>query len=55
MRTPAQVAGQPGELMLGHGRDLPTVTAALLHGDIDAAFGRVPPRCPPGWRTASSA
>ncbi|CAM5566490.1 hypothetical protein GCM10010345_73490 [Streptomyces canarius] len=29
--------------MLGHGRDLPSVTAALLHGDIDAGFGRVHP------------
>ncbi|MFF5129345.1 LysR family transcriptional regulator [Streptomyces syringium] len=43
MRTLAQVAGSAGELMLGHGRDLPSVTAALLHGDIDAAFGRVHP------------
>ncbi|SPE47662.1 HTH-type transcriptional regulator GltC [Streptomyces netropsis] len=43
MRTLAQVAGQSRELMLGHGRDLPSVTAALLHGDIDAAFGRVHP------------
>ncbi|MFD7236024.1 LysR family transcriptional regulator [Streptomyces syringium] len=43
MRTLAQVAGDAGELVLGHGRDLPSVTAALLHGDIDAAFGRVHP------------
>ncbi|MFG2500877.1 LysR family transcriptional regulator [Streptomyces sp. NPDC048441] len=43
MRTLAQVAGQTGELVLGHGRDLPSVTDALLHGDIDAAFGRVHP------------
>ncbi|WP_058044155.1 LysR family transcriptional regulator [Streptomyces roseifaciens] len=43
MRTLAQVAGQAGELVLGHGRDLPSVTAALMHGDIDAAFGRVHP------------
>ncbi|MFD7300913.1 MULTISPECIES: LysR family transcriptional regulator [Streptomyces] len=43
MRTLAQVAGRAGELVLGHGRDLPSVTAALLHGDIDAAFGRVHP------------
>ncbi|KUJ67729.1 LysR family transcriptional regulator [Streptomyces albus subsp. albus] len=43
MRTLAQVAGRAGELALGHGRDLPSVTAALLHGDIDAAFGRVHP------------
>ncbi|MDT0450040.1 LysR family transcriptional regulator [Streptomyces hesseae] len=43
MRTLARVAGRAGELELGHGRDLPSVTAALLHGDIDAAFGRVHP------------
>ncbi|MFJ8076764.1 LysR family transcriptional regulator [Streptomyces sp. NPDC096176] len=43
MRTLAQVAGEAGDLTLGHGRDLPSVTAALLHGDIDAAFGRVHP------------
>ncbi|MGW2558615.1 LysR family transcriptional regulator [Streptomyces sp. NPDC001514] len=43
MRTLAQVAGRAGELVLGHGRDLPSVTDALMHGDIDAAFGRVHP------------
>ncbi|MEV0172253.1 LysR family transcriptional regulator [Streptomyces sp. NPDC050803] len=43
MRTLAQVTGQTGELVLGHGRDLPSVSHALLHGDIDAAFGRVHP------------
>ncbi|UNT00724.1 LysR family transcriptional regulator [Streptomyces tubbatahanensis] len=43
MRTLARVAGRAGELVLGHGRDLPSVTAALLHGDIDAALGRVHP------------
>ncbi|MEU3845029.1 LysR family transcriptional regulator [Streptomyces sp. NPDC028635] len=48
MRTLAEVAGRAGELMLGHGRDLPSVTAALLDGDIDAAFGRVHPPLPPG-------
>ncbi|MET9777830.1 LysR family transcriptional regulator [Streptomyces sp. NPDC006367] len=48
MRTLAQVAGQAGKLTLGHGRDLPSVTAALLHGDIDAAFGRVHPPLPAG-------
>jgi DNA-binding transcriptional LysR family regulator len=48
MRTLAQVAGRAGELALGHGRDLPSVTTALLHGDIDAAFGRVHPPLPPG-------
>lgn len=55
MRTLAQVAGRAGELVLGHGRDVRSVTAALLHGDIDAAFGRVHPRCTPGWHTVSSA
>ncbi|WP_326769840.1 LysR family transcriptional regulator [Streptomyces sp. NBC_01591] len=48
MRTLAQVAGRSGELALGHGRDLPSVTMALLHGDIDAAFGRVHPPLPAG-------
>lgn len=48
MRTLAQVAGQAGDLVLGHGRDLPSVTAALLHDDIDAAFGRVHPPLHPG-------
>jgi DNA-binding transcriptional LysR family regulator len=48
MRTLAQVAGRAGELVLGHGRDLPSVTTALLHGDIDAAFGRVHPPLPAG-------
>ncbi|MEU1308909.1 LysR family transcriptional regulator [Streptomyces cinnamoneus] len=42
-RGAGQVAGRAGELVLGHGRDLPSVTDALLHGDIDAAFGRVHP------------
>lgn len=48
MRTLAQVAGRAGELALGHGRDLPSVTTALLHGDIDAAFGRAHPPLPAG-------
>ncbi|QKV90505.1 LysR family transcriptional regulator [Streptomyces sp. NA02950] len=48
MRTLTQVAGRAGELVLGHGRDLPSVTAALLHGDVDAAFGRVHPPLHPG-------
>ncbi|MFG2547806.1 LysR family transcriptional regulator [Streptomyces sp. NPDC048594] len=48
MRTLAQVAGRAGELTLGHGRDLPSVTTALLHGDIDAALGRVHPPLPAG-------
>ncbi|MFF5372402.1 LysR family transcriptional regulator [Streptomyces sp. NPDC013187] len=43
MRTVARAAGHAGELTLGHGRDLPSVTASLLRGDIDAAFGRVHP------------
>ncbi len=52
MRTLAEVAVSgghaerdvfAGELVLGHGRDLPSVTVALLHGDTDAAFGRVHP------------
>ncbi|MYT10701.1 MULTISPECIES: LysR family transcriptional regulator [Streptomyces] len=48
MRTLAQVAGRAGKLTLGHGRDLPSVTTALLRGDIDAAFGRVHPPLPVG-------
>jgi DNA-binding transcriptional LysR family regulator len=50
MRTLAQVAEGAGDLSLelGHGRDLPSVTAALLHGDVDAAFGRVHPPLPAG-------
>ncbi|MGK5731971.1 LysR family transcriptional regulator [Streptomyces sp. URMC 124] len=43
MRTLARVAERVGDLVAGHGRDLPSVTDALLHGDIDAAFGRVHP------------
>jgi DNA-binding transcriptional LysR family regulator len=48
MRTLAHVAADVGELTLGHGRDLPSVAAALLRGDIDAAFGRVHPPLPAG-------
>ncbi len=48
MRSLAQVAGRAGELVLGHGRDLASVSAALLHGDTDAAFGRVHPPLPGG-------
>ncbi len=48
MRTLARIAGRAGELALGHGRDLPSVTTALLHGDIDAAFGRAHPPLPAG-------
>ncbi|WP_405977047.1 LysR family transcriptional regulator [Streptomyces sp. NBC_00158] len=43
MRTLAEVAAGAGELVPGHGRDLPSVAAALLDGAIDAAFGRVHP------------
>ncbi|GAA0954169.1 LysR family transcriptional regulator [Actinocorallia libanotica] len=46
MRTLAQVAGTA--LEPGHGRDLPAVAAALLHGGIDAGFGRVHPPLPSG-------
>ncbi|MGA5036998.1 LysR family transcriptional regulator [Streptomyces capoamus] len=48
MRTLAEVADRTGKLVIGHGRDLPSVTAALRHGDIDAAFGRVHPPLHPG-------
>ncbi|MFI9155281.1 LysR family transcriptional regulator [Streptomyces sp. NPDC053367] len=48
LRTLARVAGEAGELALGHGRDLPSVAAALLRGDIDGAFGRVHPPLPAG-------
>ncbi|MCP3757873.1 LysR family transcriptional regulator [Streptomyces sp. TBY4] len=50
MRTLARVAARAPEpdLELGHGRDLPAVAAALLHGDVDAAFGRVHPPLPDG-------
>ncbi|MER7480066.1 LysR family transcriptional regulator [Streptomyces sp. NPDC126510] len=48
MRTLAGVTARAGDLVLGHGRDLPSVTAALLRGDIDAAFGRVHPPLPTG-------
>ncbi|WP_030770074.1 LysR family transcriptional regulator [Streptomyces sp. NRRL F-2664] len=48
LRTVAQVAAEAGELVLGHGRDLPSVTDALLSGAVDAAFGRVHPPLPTG-------
>ncbi|WP_217369811.1 type 2 periplasmic-binding domain-containing protein [Nonomuraea antri] len=48
MRTLAQVATGKPRLELGHGRDLPSVITALLHGDIDAAFGRVHAPLPAG-------
>ncbi|MEV1176489.1 LysR family transcriptional regulator [Nonomuraea sp. NPDC049784] len=48
MRTLAQVMIDDPWLELGHGRDLPAVIAALLHGDIDAAFGRVHAPLPVG-------
>ncbi|MEU2390834.1 LysR family transcriptional regulator [Streptomyces sp. NPDC007369] len=48
MRTLSHMAAEAGQLVLGHGRDMPSVTAALLHGEIDAAFGRVHPPLPAG-------
>lgn len=48
MRTMAQLTEPTVDLVLGHGRDLPSVTAALLNGEIDAAFGRVHPPLPAG-------
>ncbi len=50
MRTLAHVVEWSGDppLELGHGCDLPSVATALLHGDIDAAFGRVHPPLPGG-------
>ncbi|MFE3450840.1 LysR family transcriptional regulator [Nonomuraea sp. NPDC059194] len=48
MRTLAQVTAGELRLELGHGRDLPSVIAALMHGDIDAAFGRVHAPLPAG-------
>ncbi|MEV4755091.1 LysR family transcriptional regulator [Micromonospora sp. NPDC049559] len=50
MRTVAHVAARSGELRLelGHARDQPSATAALLRGDVDAAFGRVHPPLPVG-------
>ncbi|MFI7700101.1 LysR family transcriptional regulator [Nonomuraea sp. NPDC049480] len=48
MRTLAQVASHEPRLELGHGRDLPAVAAALLHGTVDAAFGRVHAPLPAG-------
>ncbi|MFH9725424.1 LysR family transcriptional regulator [Streptomyces sp. NPDC017254] len=49
-RTLLQVAARAEELELelGHGRDLPGVTTALLRGDVDVAFGRVHPPLPTG-------
>ncbi|MFC4061054.1 LysR family transcriptional regulator [Planomonospora corallina] len=48
MRTLARVAALEPRLEPGHGRDLPTVITALLHGDVDAAFGRVHAPLPAG-------
>jgi DNA-binding transcriptional LysR family regulator len=48
MRTLAQVAAGEPRLELGHGRDLPSVITTLLHGDVDAAFGRVHAPLPAG-------
>ncbi|NJP95815.1 LysR family transcriptional regulator [Nonomuraea sp. FMUSA5-5] len=50
MRTLALVAGGEPRPELGHGRDLPSVSTALLRGDIDAAFGRVHAPLPAGLR-----
>ncbi|MCX5195524.1 LysR family transcriptional regulator [Streptomyces sp. NBC_00249] len=50
MRTLARVAAPLGPVPVepGHARDLPSVAAALLQGEVDAAFGRVHPPLPPG-------
>ncbi|MBC7302314.1 MAG: LysR family transcriptional regulator [Nocardia sp.] len=50
LRTIAQVATVPGapSLQPGHGRDLPTVAAAVVRGEVDAGFGRVDPPLPDG-------
>ncbi|MFD8101497.1 LysR family transcriptional regulator [Nocardia fluminea] len=50
LRTVAQVTTLPGAppLQPGHGRDLPTVAAAVVRGEIDAGFGRVHPPLPDG-------
>ncbi|MCC9309428.1 LysR family transcriptional regulator [Kitasatospora sp. RB6PN24] len=40
LRTVGAVAVEPGAVEIGHGRDLPSVLAALLRGEIDAGFGR---------------
>ncbi|MFD9941074.1 LysR family transcriptional regulator [Nonomuraea sp. NPDC059023] len=48
MRTLAQVTTAEPRLEPGHGRDLPSVIAALSHGDVDAAFGRVHAPLPAG-------
>ncbi|MET9724266.1 LysR family transcriptional regulator [Streptomyces zaomyceticus] len=49
-RTLLQVTGRAEELRLelGHGRDLPGATTALLRGDIDVALGRIHPPLSPG-------
>ncbi|MFD7963483.1 LysR family transcriptional regulator [Streptomyces zaomyceticus] len=49
-RTLLQVTGRADELRLelGHGRDLPGATTALLRGDIDVALGRIHPPLSPG-------
>ncbi|WP_141576864.1 LysR family transcriptional regulator [Actinomadura sp. WMMA1423] len=49
-RTVAPVIEEGPELdvELGMGRDLPAAAAALLRGDVDAAFGRVHPPLPDG-------
>lgn len=40
LRTVGAVAVEPGAVETGHGRDLPSVLAALLRGEIDAGLGR---------------
>ncbi|MFC4128513.1 LysR family transcriptional regulator [Nocardia rhizosphaerae] len=50
LRILADLAAAPTAppLQPGHGRDLPSVAAALLRGDIDAGIGRVHPPLPTG-------
>ncbi|MFI9557436.1 LysR family transcriptional regulator [Nonomuraea endophytica] len=48
MRTLAQLTTAELQLELGHARDLPSAIAAVLHGDVDAAFGRVHAPLPAG-------
>ncbi|WP_431784773.1 LysR family transcriptional regulator [Streptomyces chumphonensis] len=48
LRTLSPLARRCPHLTVGHSRDLPSATTALLNGDIDAAFGRVHPPLPAG-------
>jgi DNA-binding transcriptional LysR family regulator len=43
LRTVGAADVAPGAVEVGHGRDLPSVVAALLRGEIDAGFGRYHP------------